>query len=248
MSEESTPLVSSSAAAAAAIAGATMVNASAEKIQKERTEGPLTYRTMAFVGGLAMIFSNGIAILERFFSFNFTGCLIAIYGVLFGILISFLEGPLVCSRKFQAGIRYYCKFLEFTWGRGTLYFFVGSLQVSNWNMLDWAVGGWMMFVGITAIAVGISTSRQLRLLKFSVKDLEDLKLKWKEVDEDGNDTLDAKELTNFSKNAGLDMSRNEIAAAFLALDHNFDEKISFEEFYAWWQADGAYGVASGMSV
>lgn len=130
---------------------------------------------------------------------------------------------------------------------GGLYLFVGSLQVSNWNMLDWAVGGFMIFVGFTAICVGISTARQLKLLKFSVKDEDDLKLKWAEADNDGNDTLDAKELTEFSKNAGLEMSRNEIAAAFLALDRNFDEKVAFEEFYMWWQTEGAYGHRS-MSV
>jgi hypothetical protein len=139
----------------------------------------------------------------------------------------------------QTGIRYYAKFLEFTWGRGALYFFVGSLQISNFNILDWVVGGWMIFVGVTAICVGISTSRQLRLLKFSVKSEEDLKEKWKEADEDGSNTLDIKELTQFSKNAGLEMSRNEIAAAFMALDRNFDEKIAFEEFYMWWQDAGA---------
>lgn len=247
-STESTALIDSTAAAAAAVAGAGMVNASAEKIKKARAEGPMTYRVMAFIGGLAMIASNGIAILDRFFSFNFSGSLIAIYGVIFGIIISFLEGPIVCSKRMQTGIRYYAKFLEFTWGRGALYFFVGSLQISNFNILDWVVGGWMIFVGVTAICVGISTSRQLRLLKFSVKSEEDLKEKWKEADEDGSNTLDIKELTQFSKNAGLEMSRNEIAAAFMALDRNFDEKIAYEEFYMWWQDAGPCGADRSMSV
>lgn len=114
-------------------------------------------------------------------------------------------------------------------------------------MLDWAVGGFMIFVGFTAICVGISTARQLKLLKFSVKNEDDLKQKWAEADGDGNGTLDVKELTEFIKNSGLDMSRNEIAAAYLALDRNFDEKIAFEEFYMWWQNEGAYGNRS-MSV
>jgi hypothetical protein len=88
---ESTGLIDSMAAAAAAMAGTRMVNASAEKIKKARAEGPMTYCIMAFIGGLAMIFSNGIAILDHFFSFNFSGSLIAIYGIIFGIIISFLE-------------------------------------------------------------------------------------------------------------------------------------------------------------
>jgi hypothetical protein len=86
---------------------------------------------------------------------------------------------------------------------------------------DWAVAGWMVFVVVTAIWVGISTNCQLRLLKFSILSKEDLKQKWKEFDEE------------------CAMSRNEIAAAFIALDRNFDEKIAFEEFYMWWQDVGA---------
>ena len=249
-STESTGLIDSSVAAAAAVAGVGMVNASAEKIKKARAEGPMTYRIMAFLGGLAMIVSNGIAILDRFFSFNFSGALIAIYGVMFGIIISVLEGPIVvCSkRELQTAIRFYAKFLEYTWGRGALFVFVGTLQISNFNMLDWIVGGWMMFVGVTAICVGISTSRQLRLLKFSIKSEEDLKNKWKEVDADGSNTLDIKELAQFSKNVGLEMSQNELAAAFMALDRNFDEKITFEEFYMWWQNADACGADRSMSV
>jgi hypothetical protein len=85
-SAENTPLVTTEQASMAASGAATLINASADKIKKARMEGPLTFRTLGFIGGLAMIVSNGFGIIDRFFSFNFTGCLIAIYGVLFGVL------------------------------------------------------------------------------------------------------------------------------------------------------------------
>jgi hypothetical protein len=231
---EKSQLLDPTMVGAAASAGTGLINASAEKIKKARSEGPLTYRVMAFIGGLAMIASNAIAILDRFFSFRFASAMIALYNTLFGILISIIEGPGVCSRRLGKGIRWYAKFLEYTWGRGMLYFFCGSLQISNINMLDWVVGGWMIFVGITAIFVGIAASRQLRLLKFSIKSEEDLKAKWKEFDTNGDEHLDYKELIAFIEAAGVNMSRNEIAATFMALDRNFDDRIAFEEFYFWW--------------
>lgn len=86
MSAESTPLVTTEQAGAVASGAATLINQSAAKIKKAKMEGPLTFRTLGFIGGLAMIVSNGLGIVDRFFSFNFTGCLIAIYGVLFGVL------------------------------------------------------------------------------------------------------------------------------------------------------------------
>jgi hypothetical protein len=248
---ESSSLIHSSTTAAATttVAGAGMVNASTEQIRTALTQGPMTFRVMAFIGGLAMIVSNGIVILHRLFSLQFSGAMIATYGVIFGVIISVLVGPLTCSKRMQASIRYYAKFLEFTWGRGALYIFVASLQISNFDILDWAVGGWMMFVGITAIYLGISTSRQLKLINVSVKSEEDLKKKWREADADSNDTLDIKELTQLTKNARLEMSCNEIAAVFSTLGRGFDERISFEEFYTWWRSDGAYGArGSIMSV
>ena len=245
---ESKPLLNSQLAASAATSGASFVNASAEKIQQARKEGPLTFRMLGFVGGLAMIVSNGIAILDRFFSFNFAGAMIALYGVFFGVIITMLEAPGPCSQRLQGGIRYYAKFLDFTWGRGALYFFVGSLQVSNWNMLDWAVGGFMIFVGVTAMGVGIAAARQLKLLKFSIQEEQDLKSKWNAHDSDGNGVLDVKELTAFVNDCQVPMTRNEIAATFLALDKNFDEKISYEEFYSWWTSAGTLGAQRTMMV
>lgn len=85
-SSERSPLVTSEQAGAVATGAASLINQSADKIKKAKMEGPLTFRTMGFIGGLAMIVSNGLGIVDRFFSFNFTGCLIAVYGVLFGVL------------------------------------------------------------------------------------------------------------------------------------------------------------------
>jgi len=135
---ENKPLLDASVVGAAAVSGAGIVNATSSKIKKARADGPLTFRMLGFLGGIAMIISNGIAILERFFSFHFANCLIAIYGVCFGILIVLMDAPIPLGRKIQEGIRYYFKFLEFTLGRGVFFFFVGTLQIANWNMLDWA--------------------------------------------------------------------------------------------------------------
>jgi len=231
---ESSNLLDPTLVVAAASGGVSLINASAAKIKKDRMEGPMTYRVMAFIGGLAMIFSNSIAILDRFFSFRFASATIATYNCLFGILIATIEGPFFCSKRLGKRVRYYAKFLEYTWGRGILYFFCGSLQIANVNMLDWVVGGWMIFTGITAIGVGIAAQRQMRLLKFSIKSEDDLREKWKLYDVSGDDHLDIKELKAFGEGEGLDMSRNEICATFMALDRNFDGKITFEEFYMWW--------------
>lgn len=152
------------------------------------------------------------------------------------------------SGNANTGIRFYCKFLEYTWGRGAFFFFVGSLQFTNFNMLDWAVGGYMMFVGVTAIIAGIAAARSLKLFKFSIKSEADLKQKWDEHDVDGNGTLDVKELAAFIRDAGIDMTTNEIASIFMTLDKNFDDRISYEEFYMWWMSQQQGQGSNEMSV
>ena len=232
---------------AAATAGAQFVNQAANKIHRDRTEGPLTYRAMAFIGGLGLIATNVINGPSRFFSFHFAGAMISFYNFLFGWVIVFLEGP-GCGRCGGGRVRYFAKFLEFTAGRGIFYFFCGSLQVANVNMLDWAVGGWMVVTGVIAIGVGVTASRQLNLLRFSVKTEEELKEKWLQFDTNHDGYFDIKELSKFAEASGLRMTRNEVAASFLALDRNFDDRISYEEFYAWWSSDGGYGHQRSLVV
>ncbi|GAX17300.1 hypothetical protein FisN_10Lh163 [Fistulifera solaris] len=233
---ETKALLDTGVVSTAAAGGANFFNQAAQTIQQAQKEGPLTFRILGFLGGLAMIVSNGLAILERFFSFSFARSLMAVYGVIFGVIIVFMDAPfpIICSQKIQTGIHSYAKFLDYTWGRGLFFFFVGTLQVSNVNMLDWAVGGFMIFVGVVAMGVGMATANQMRLVRFAVKDESTLKQKWKEHDANGDGSLDVKELTAFVNDAGVTMTRNEIAAFYLALDKNFDQRIAYEEFYAWW--------------
>ena len=89
----------------------------------------------------------------------------------------------------------------------------------------------------------------MRLLHFSIKDEADLKEKWDRFDEDNSGSLDVKELTAFVRDSGIEMSRNEIASTYMALDKNFDEKITYEEFYMWWMShkQGSTG-STEMSV
>jgi COPI associated protein len=226
MTEQTQPLVSAEAAAAAASYGTAFVSDAITKVQKAQREGPLTFRMLGFLGGVAMTISNSLAILDRFFSFNFTGALLAIYGVFFGILITALEGSIPFSQQLNTTIRYYAKFLDFTWGRGALYFFVGSLQASNWNMLDWAVGGFMIFVGVTAMGVGIATAAQLKEMKNKLATEGKLREKWDQFDTNKDGFLDVKEVTALVRSFDMNLSRNEIAATFLALGTDkFDSRF-----------------------
>lgn len=144
------------------------------------------------------------------------------------------------SRSNHILVQQQAKFLSSTWGRGLFSFFVGSLQFSNWNMLDLTVGGFMMILGCLAMGVSMATARGLKTLKVRIKDESTLKRKWKEHDVNRDGSLDVKELTAFLQDARVNMSRNEVAAVFLALDKNFDDRISYQELLEWWKSAGTH--------
>lgn len=94
----------------------------------------------------------------------------------------------------------------------------------------------MMFVGIVALCAGVATARDLRLLKMRIKDESTLKQKWKDHDVNKDGKLDIKELSAFIRDERIKISRNEVAAAFMALDKDFDDQVSYEEFLQWWRS------------
>lgn len=185
-----------------------------------------------------MIASNIVNISTRAVSLDVAGCVIAVYCIIFGFIIVFLEGPNFICSKMKNGIHFYAKFLEYVWGRGLLYFFCGVLQIANWSIVDWIVGGYMIFVGVTSITVGFAAASRLRELKGSITNDKDLEKLWKEHDKNGDGDLNVQELLAFSKAAGVEMTKNETSAAFMAIDKNFDERLTYEEFHEWWSGGG----------
>jgi hypothetical protein len=133
------------------------------------SKGPMSFRVMALCGGVAMVVQCFMGSLSKFFSFSPLQALIEVYCGIFGVMVVILEGQ---DYKFLSGFRAtlqeHAKFLTFTWGRGMFYVFAGSLMVSQFNLFDLAVGGWMVFTGATSIIVGGATANKLTELKKSM--------------------------------------------------------------------------------
>mmetsp|Transcript_48715 Transcript_48715/g.146802 ORF Transcript_48715/g.146802 Transcript_48715/m.146802 type:complete len:158 (+) Transcript_48715:87-560(+) len=135
---ESTPL---SAVAAQATGLLTKENAGkaaeylkgrAETMSKAVRSGDTSIRALALVGGIAMVVTGVLNVLGRIIVIHLVSALLTIYTIIFGLLVILLEGKqwLPIPKNIDANIRKYALFLEFVWGRGCLYFFIGSLQVS----------------------------------------------------------------------------------------------------------------------
>jgi len=173
--------------------------------------------------------------LGKLFSFSPLAALIEVYCGIFGVMVVILEGQdFSYLKRFRSILNENAKFLTFTWGRGLFYMFAGSLMVSQFNLFDMAIGGWMCFVGFTSVVVGATTANKLTDLKLSLASEKVVKEKFQEMDADGSGNLDSKELAQLCKSLGSSLDHNELEAALMTMDCNKDGQISFDEFMGWW--------------
>lgn len=91
---EDTPLQSSSSSNGNKVKeGAQFLRAQTAKLFEITQEGPLSFRILAFLGGIGMIVAGLIDIIaDSIMTFNPAGLLVALYAFIFGIIICAIEG------------------------------------------------------------------------------------------------------------------------------------------------------------
>lgn len=80
-----------------------------------------------------MLVVSVLGVLGKVLTLKFVSALIDCYIFVFAIITIILEsgGKIPLPRSFEKDLYKYGLFLKFVWGRGMLYFFVGTLLVSQ---------------------------------------------------------------------------------------------------------------------
>mmetsp|Transcript_6757 Transcript_6757/g.13173 ORF Transcript_6757/g.13173 Transcript_6757/m.13173 type:complete len:257 (-) Transcript_6757:793-1563(-) len=206
--------------------------------------GPLPLRVLAFLGGIAMIAASIIDAVRGMWHLDVIHVMVSVYVCLFGALICVLEGAQFLPSRVtsvQGSLYNNARFLRFSWGRGLLFFFAGSLQFSHWSMLNCIVGTLMMLLGIVSILTGRRAANKLGDLRRAIPDESALQRQFTaHVSVDG--FLDLENFTNLVGSVGLQFGQNETEAAFAAIDKDNDGQISYEDMKEWYQSSEADGM------
>lgn len=219
----------------------------ASKLYELSKNGPLSFRVMAFLGGLGMIVAALYDFISNILVLSGAGILISIYTLVFGAGICALEGRVFSfPTSWQRRMKFYFRVLDYTWGRGILYAFVGSLPMSQPNKINLLVGSYMIVVGLVAIFSSIGAGKKLTELREAIDSQRNLKLYFNELDADRNGLLSEKEFAILLGSLEVDVSYQELVACFNAIDKNDDDSISYEEFNAWWVAWGHKSLHRGF--
>jgi len=217
------------------------------------TDGPLSYRALAFTGGIGMVVTSTSDWMGEIFTFSFIRALISVYTFLFGIIFCILEVHLwfpssVFFSRIRERIHEYANFLRFLWGRGLLQLFAGSLQLSRMHPIDMASGGFMCLVGILSIIVGRSTARRLSDLRKTMSDENIVKDRFDEFDLDGDGSVTPSEFAALLRNLGIELGKNEVASVYASIDLDQDLKITSQEFKEWWSKFEIQGIDDAIML
>lgn len=103
------------------------------------SDGNSSVRVLALVGGIAMAISSAAGVWNRFWGLNWISAIVEFYTLLLGLGVVVLEAnaakwkilPERWMTEWEARFRKYALFLSFVSGRGGLYIFAGTLQLSQ---------------------------------------------------------------------------------------------------------------------
>jgi len=170
------------------------------------------------------------------------------YAAAFALLGVALE----LQQAFFVGIRrwlnVWMKLLNRTWGKGVFYILTAGLHLSAHSTVGYVLGVLLLICGVAAIGISRSASGKLsqlhaQIVKEHTQDLVYVRQVFNRMDTDNTGHLSSAELASACKELGSEFHPNELVAIFDYLDADFDGKLSYEEFEAFWTGKNVQKIA-----
>jgi len=211
-----------------------------EKYEKA-TSGDTSVRLLAFVSGLALVVSSFLIwtlwIVDH--RFSWIELLVSVVGLSTGIYAFILESNFTFVREFRSNIVSNAPFFGRVSIRGVTYAIAGLMQCAVFTPLHVFVGLFTGAVGIYLVKIGIKCEDSLATLRASITDEKALLASFQTGDSNGDGMLEAFEFESLIWSLGMELTSDELEAAFSSIDKNNDKKITFDEFRSFWKVCSA---------
>ncbi len=111
------------------------------ELKTKAQDGDQSLRFLAFIGGIGSVFVGFSELTSRVMRLQLVGAVIDLYIIMLGSVIVILEGKdILLSKRLVQNLNKYALFLKFLWGRGSLYFICGTLQLTQIDLFNLVAG------------------------------------------------------------------------------------------------------------
>jgi hypothetical protein len=111
------------------------------ELKTQAQEGDRSLRFLALIGGFGCMVVGLFELSLRIMKLQLVGAIIHLYIIMLGSVVVILEGrDFFLSKRLVQNLNKYALFLKFLWGRGSLYFICGTLQLSQIDLFNLVVG------------------------------------------------------------------------------------------------------------
>ena len=211
-------------------------------------EGPAFVRIPAVIFALGMIGTTLYPIVTKNEYWTAPVLISAFHICFLSFLIVILEaraigirGPNNSRARIRGIITRYMNLLKLLWGRGLLYIFASTMNLTVPDFYVQYTGIPMCVLGIVAICTGAHASYNLDQLKSSLTDESYLWVRFDCHDNDKDGQIDMNGFAELVWSLGLEFDDLYTYKAFQQIDRDDDQMITFDEFKHWWivtQNDG----------
>lgn len=205
-------------------------------------EGPTIIRIPALLLALACITTTVWPLVTMPAYWNVPNLIGSFHTCVLCMLILVLEGrvlmynrsPMNTRARVRGVATRYLNVTRLVWGRGLLYIFAGSMNLTVDFKYVIYTGLPLCVLGLIAIATGAHASYTLDRLKSSLTDESYLWGRFNANDSDNDGQVDINSFAELLWDLGLEFDDVYTYKAFQQIDKDGDGKISFEEFKNWW--------------
>ncbi len=207
-------------------------------------EGPTYIQILAFLASLGCLASTLYPLVtdEAYWRLPIGIC--AVHTTVLCCIILIFEfralgarNPMNLRARTRTLLTRYLNILRLLWGRGCLYMFTGSMNITIFFVpYSLYTGLALIGLGVLAIFVGSHASFNLERLKMSLTDHSFLWSKFEAADTDKDNLIDISEFSNLVWSLGLELDDAYTFRAFSQIDDDSDARINFREFKNWWIA------------
>jgi len=207
-------------------------------------EGPSFIQVLVFLSALASLTSTLYPLVTYDEYWTIPTGICAFHTTILCILIIVFEirawgarNPMSLRARIRNLLVRYLNVLRLVWGRGFLYIFAGTMNITIFYApYVYYTGFTLIGLGLLAILIGAHASFNLERLRLSLTDHSFLWSKFVEADTDKDNLIGISEFSNLVWSLGLELDDAYTYRAFSEIDQDADSKISFHEFKSWWIA------------